>query len=225
LVFIVVINVTLNPLSHAVIFRKYTLLSFKPHSTTIFSKHFIVYCELWLLIAFVGYIESLVFRPIKQFRRDQVLNSKVTASPQQNRPANTGLNFHMSNTIYWFRKALRLHDNPALVNAIEGAKTFHPIFCLDPWFVKSGRVGINRMRFLFESLIDLDQSLRKIGSQLIILQGDPLEEIPRLKFITLLVQLCLLSTSISSIFSPSEYAVFGMYLALPSSQTLVMSKT
>ena len=53
-------------------------------------------------------------------------------------------------TVFWFRKGLRLHDNPALVAALEGCTTLYPVFYLDPWFVSSGKVGTNRMRFLLE---------------------------------------------------------------------------
>ena len=53
-------------------------------------------------------------------------------------------------TLLWLRKGLRLHDNPALCAAIEGSSHLYPVFCLDPWFVKSGRIGANRMNFLLE---------------------------------------------------------------------------
>jgi len=33
----------------------------------------------------------------------------------------------MVKTVYWFRKALRLHDNPALVKAIQGSSHVHPV--------------------------------------------------------------------------------------------------
>lgn len=55
-----------------------------------------------------------------------------------------------SSTLLWLRKGLRLHDNPALCAAIEGSSHVFPVFCLDPWFVASGRVGKNRMNFLLE---------------------------------------------------------------------------
>ena len=86
----------------------------------------------------------------------------------------------MVNTIYWFRKALRLHDNPSLVQALQNASHVTPVFCLDPWFVKSGSVGANRMQFLLESLEDLDTRLGKLDSRLLVLQGNPLEELPRI---------------------------------------------
>ena len=56
----------------------------------------------------------------------------------------------MVKSLLWLRKGLRLHDNPALCAAIEGSSQLFPVFCLDPWFVKSGRVGANRMNFLLE---------------------------------------------------------------------------
>ena len=37
------------------------------------------------------------------------------------------------NSIYWFRKGQRLHDNPALLHALENSTKVYPIFILDPW--------------------------------------------------------------------------------------------
>ena len=81
--------------------------------------------------------------------------------------------------IHWFRKGLRLHDNPALVEACQSSRLY-PIFCIDPWFAKPDIVGVNRYAFLLESLIDLDNSLRSLGSRLYVLQGKPEEQIPLL---------------------------------------------
>jgi cryptochrome len=68
----------------------------------------------------------------------------------------------MKNSIYWFRKGLRLHDNPALIECLKKSGKVYPIFILDPFYVKSGNVGPNRWRFLFEALHDLDINLRKL---------------------------------------------------------------
>ena len=35
-------------------------------------------------------------------------------------------------SMMWFRKGLRLHDNPALLEALQGAEHLYPVFCLDP---------------------------------------------------------------------------------------------
>ena len=78
-----------------------------------------------------------------------------------------------TNTIYWFRKSLRLHDNPCLVYALENSQKVYPVFILDPWFVRNARVGANRWRFLVQSLQDLHQNLQKINSGLILVRGQP----------------------------------------------------
>ncbi|KAH0506253.1 Cryptochrome-1 [Microtus ochrogaster] len=52
------------------------------------------------------------------------------------------------NAVHWFRKGLRLHDNPALKECIQGADTIRCVYILDPWFAGSSNVGINRWRSL-----------------------------------------------------------------------------
>lgn len=79
------------------------------------------------------------------------------------------------NSIYWFRKALRCHDNPALNYALENSNLVYPVFILDPWFVENARVGANRWRFLLESLQDLNERLKKKNSRLLVIQGNPLQ--------------------------------------------------
>lgn len=79
-------------------------------------------------------------------------------------------------SLYWFRKCLRLHDNPALLEACHSSEVF-PVFCIDPHFVKPDSIGVNRFNFLLESLIDLDSSLRSRGSRLLVLRGNPEEQI------------------------------------------------
>ena len=55
-------------------------------------------------------------------------------------------------SLFWFRKGLRLHDNPSLWAAIKDAKNLYPVFVLDPWFLKPEVVGVNRLNFLLQSL-------------------------------------------------------------------------
>lgn len=115
----------------------------------------------------------------------------------------------MTTTIYWFRKALRLHDNPSLLDSVYGGgvkgvrvrsssvssssssvssssllknppTTLYPVYVLDPWFANPSRCSSNRFNFLLESLRDLDESLRRAGSRLFILRGNPEEAIPKL---------------------------------------------
>lgn len=87
--------------------------------------------------------------------------------------------------IHWFRKGLRIHDNPALTAAVNGVLThpgyvLRPIFILDPGIRASLKVGANRWRFLMESLTELDENLKVINSQLYVLRGQPEKLFPKL---------------------------------------------
>ncbi|XP_041917577.1 cryptochrome-2-like [Alosa sapidissima] len=84
------------------------------------------------------------------------------------------------NSVHWFRKGLRLHDNPALQEALDGADTVRCVYVLDPWFAGSANVGFNRWRFLLESLENLDTSLRQLNSRLFVVRGQPTDVFPRL---------------------------------------------
>ncbi|NXQ85569.1 CRY2 protein, partial [Nyctibius grandis] len=80
-------------------------------------------------------------------------------------------------SIHWFRKGLRLHDNPALLAAATNCHRLHPLFILDP---SSSRASTNAWRFLLDALRDLDGSLQEMGSRLFVVRGCPEEVFPRL---------------------------------------------
>ena len=84
----------------------------------------------------------------------------------------------MANSLHWFRKGLRLHDNQPLREAIQNSATFRAVFFLDKSTVVS--VSVNRWRFLLECLRDLDNSLRQLGSRLFIVEGQPIDVLPKL---------------------------------------------
>jgi len=83
-------------------------------------------------------------------------------------------------TVHWFRKGLRLSDNPALLRGIRRSETFRCIFILDPWFAGSSNVGTNKWRFLLQCLEDLDTSLRRLNSRLFVIRGQPADVLPSL---------------------------------------------
>lgn len=81
--------------------------------------------------------------------------------------------------LHWFRRDLRLADNPALhVACTQAAGNVIPIFVVDPTLVQSRRVGPNRLAFLHHRLLTLHAELRALGSGLVILFGDPCVVIP-----------------------------------------------
>ncbi len=76
----------------------------------------------------------------------------------------------------WFRRDLRLADNPALVEATASAGVL-PLFVLDPalW----GPAGAPRRAYLCASLRALDASLRRRRTRLSVLRGDPVRQVLR----------------------------------------------
>lgn len=50
-------------------------------------------------------------------------------------------------TVHWFRKGLRLHDNPSLHEGLKNSTTFRCIYIIDPWFAGSSNVGTNIWRY------------------------------------------------------------------------------
>ncbi|KAK8789228.1 hypothetical protein V5799_020989 [Amblyomma americanum] len=82
--------------------------------------------------------------------------------------------------VHWFRKGLRLHDQPALRLGLQGARTCRCVYILDPWFAGSSNAGLNKWRFLLQSLEDLDARLRKLNSRLFVIRGQPADVFPKL---------------------------------------------
>ena len=81
--------------------------------------------------------------------------------------------------IVWFRNDLRLHDNEAITNALRMADEVIPVYVFDErifmgktrfGFAKTGKY---RAQFILESIEDLKQNLKKIGSDLVVRIGKP----------------------------------------------------
>ena len=88
----------------------------------------------------------------------------------------------MKRSIVWLKTDLRLQDNETLVQAITQSDEIIPVFCFDESHFTTTAFGFSktgsfRAKFLIESIIDLDNNLRAIGSGLIIVKGKPEVEI------------------------------------------------
>lgn len=85
-------------------------------------------------------------------------------------------------SMHWFRKGLRLHDNPALLTASQkvNATKFYPVYVMDGDSYQLKHCTALRANFLVECLQDLDANLRKGGSRLYVGSGDPVEVLPKL---------------------------------------------
>lgn len=84
----------------------------------------------------------------------------------------------MASAILWLRNDLRLHDHEALTRALEENDQIIPLYCLDPQQLQPTtlgwpRMGIHRIRFLLESLVDLKEQLSKLGGNILVKRGKP----------------------------------------------------
>ena len=81
----------------------------------------------------------------------------------------------MSTAIVWFRRDLRLGDNPALDAALRSADRVVPVFVLDPDDPET-QGGASRW-WLAHSLASLSEALAQRGSCMVLRRGDPLTEL------------------------------------------------
>jgi deoxyribodipyrimidine photo-lyase len=77
------------------------------------------------------------------------------------------------NTLFIFRRDLRLEDNTGLINALEESKQVLPCFIFDPRLLKQPIPHRNAIQFMSEALRDLDCQLQQKQSKLQIFEGIP----------------------------------------------------
>lgn len=83
--------------------------------------------------------------------------------------------------IHWFRRDLRIHGNPGLIEQFKRHQgRVIGFFCFDKKFLNRSDFSANRFQFFLQSLIQLQKEMRKAGSDLICFDSDPLEAFPRL---------------------------------------------
>ena len=84
-------------------------------------------------------------------------------------------------SIFLFRRDLRLFDNSGLRLALQRSSTVWPIFCFDPQQVEDHPYrSLPALRFMLESLADLQLQLVEAGGRLLLLRGQPQELLPEL---------------------------------------------
>ena len=96
--------------------------------------------------------------------------------------------FFQSPSIVWYRNDLRVHDHEPLLRASAEGDVLG-VFCFDPRWIRQINYGMpkqigfpkmshHRLRFLRESLQDLQKRLQKLGSDLLVVYGKPEELLP-----------------------------------------------
>jgi len=79
-------------------------------------------------------------------------------------------------TLFWFTEAaLRMTDNPGLKAALQHCKAVRFCYFLDQRFVS---MDSPRWKFIKSALNDIDEQLKKLGSRLHVLSGQPSEQLP-----------------------------------------------
>lgn len=80
--------------------------------------------------------------------------------------------------LLWFRNDLRIHDNEILFEAVNKSDIVIPVYFFDPRYFHANNfgfrnTGIQRARFLLESVQHFKESLQQIGADLLVFQGKP----------------------------------------------------
>jgi deoxyribodipyrimidine photo-lyase len=83
-------------------------------------------------------------------------------------------------SLIWFRRDLRSYDNAALFRALNQSQQCYCVFIFDQTILQHLPKRDRRVQFIYQSIIELREELRKLGTNLIVRYGDPQQEIPRL---------------------------------------------
>ena len=86
--------------------------------------------------------------------------------------------------LVWFRRDLRLDDNGALAAALAACRRVYCVFAFDRAILNpllaAGRNADRRVEFVHDSIVQLEQRLRRQGAGLVVLHASAAEAIPRL---------------------------------------------
>nr|BFF38855.1 deoxyribodipyrimidine photo-lyase [Tenacibaculum mesophilum] len=77
-------------------------------------------------------------------------------------------------SIFWFRRDLRLEDNKGLYEALQSGNKVVPLFIFDEDILESLPKNDARVTFIYETLQNLDEELKKHQSSLVVKKGKPL---------------------------------------------------
>ena len=87
----------------------------------------------------------------------------------------------MANALVWLRRDLRLHDNPALAQAVSDGYAPVLVYVHAPQEQGDWAPGAASRTWLHHSLIALQQAIAEIGGRLLIAHGQSLHELERLQ--------------------------------------------
>jgi deoxyribodipyrimidine photo-lyase len=79
--------------------------------------------------------------------------------------------------VHWHRRDLRVSDNRALAEAAADGAVL-PVFVFDPEIL--AHASSPRVAFMLDALESLREEYRELGGDLLVVRGDPREELPRI---------------------------------------------
>ena len=82
--------------------------------------------------------------------------------------------------LFWHRRDLRISDNLGLATAVERTDKVVGLFCLDPGILGGDDIAPARVTYMIGCLAELQQNYQQLGSQLLIIKGEPAKAIPQL---------------------------------------------
>ncbi|MBD1214159.1 MAG: deoxyribodipyrimidine photo-lyase [Dolichospermum circinale Clear-D4] len=82
--------------------------------------------------------------------------------------------------LFWHRRDLRISDHTGLAAARKKTPKIVGVFCLDPQILEGDDIAPARVKYMIGCLQSLQERYRQAGSQLLILQNDPVVAIPQL---------------------------------------------
>jgi deoxyribodipyrimidine photo-lyase len=88
----------------------------------------------------------------------------------------------MSTALFWHRRDLRIHDNAGLYKALEQSSKVIPVFIFDCTILDLLPKNDQRVLFIHQELNKMKQAYRSLGSDMVVLYGDPKVDIPNLAF-------------------------------------------
>ncbi len=84
-------------------------------------------------------------------------------------------------TLFWMRRDLRLEDNTALFHALRTGKNVLTLYIFNPDLIEKAEFGSDfKINFIYRTLKEIKTQLEKIGSNLLVLNGKPLDVFKKL---------------------------------------------
>ena len=85
-----------------------------------------------------------------------------------------------NSALFWHRRDLRMEDNAGLLKALQNSKDVTPVFIFDSTILDKLPLDDARITFIWNEIVAIKKAYNTMGSDLIVLHGDPIIEIPRL---------------------------------------------